>query len=341
MIRIEDHCPDNLDVLASDLFKYINPKNNNGRYSARSLIARVDQAAINDQSDPTRSLFWNYLRSNSYQNLQRIITGRPTELVTIQAEIHNLIGHNSIANSTGYDSCTLTPFGIAIQNVFDYDRLYRSKDYSLIQLKNLKLWFCPYCNDTAVEIVVVTGAMTGNVRYQALLQVDHFFPQVRFPYLALSFFNLIPACANCNANLKGQKNFSLTTHFNPFHKRFDDEFKFKIATPLISKSDDIEVVVSNVTGHPDNAIVDFLLLQRYNSQAVKQELFAGYKRLKNRSPKILTALSQAFAHVIPTLFSRNDVLDTFNVPKHRNEIASKRLGKLKRDICIDCGAIQP
>lgn len=61
------------------------------------------------------------------------------------------------------------------------------------------LRYCPYCN---ADTVYVFGS---NKRY-VKSSLDHFYPQSRFPFLALSLYNLIPSCTRCNSNIKGDRN---------------------------------------------------------------------------------------------------------------------------------------
>ena len=50
---------------------------------------------------------------------------------------------------------------------------------------------CPYCNRVFVECVKGSkGVVRG--------QLDHFYPKERYPYLAISRYNLVPSCSYCN-----------------------------------------------------------------------------------------------------------------------------------------------
>lgn len=48
---------------------------------------------------------------------------------------------------------------------------------------------CPYCNRSYIFVSSKKGTRP---------QYDHFFPKSKYPYLALSMYNLIPCCAVCN-----------------------------------------------------------------------------------------------------------------------------------------------
>jgi len=68
----------------------------------------------------------------------------------------------------------------------------RTKEYSAYEfVQTLDLKSCPYCNRNYTFTVVNTN---GKMRPQ----IDHFYPKSKYPFLAMSFFNLIPSCPSCN-----------------------------------------------------------------------------------------------------------------------------------------------
>lgn len=79
---------------------------------------------------------------------------------------------------------------------------------------------CPYCN---AQYTFTIKTARGKTRPQ----YDHFLKKSKHPYFALSFYNLIPSCYVCNANLKGQKEFKPSTHIHPFLEGTEDTIHFK------------------------------------------------------------------------------------------------------------------
>ncbi len=69
---------------------------------------------------------------------------------------------------------------------------------------------CPYCNRS----YIFTSSKNGTRP-----QYDHYFPKSKYPYLALSMYNLIPCCAVCNG-LKHDKN----THETPIIYPYTDSY---------------------------------------------------------------------------------------------------------------------
>lgn len=86
-------------------------------------------------------------------------------------------------------------------------------------LSDLNLNVCPYCNRHYIYTV------DNGKRVSA--QFDHFYCKTKYPYLALSFYNLIPCCPTCN-KAKGE----LQIKINPYVEGFDDNCIIKIDSPL-------------------------------------------------------------------------------------------------------------
>ena len=95
---------------------------------------------------------------------------------------------------------------------------YEKYHYGAWLAKRLNINVCPYCNR---QYTFTINSSTRKTRPQ----FDHFHPKSKHPYLALSFYNLVPSCPICN-HLKGEKDIEI----NPYHKNFGDYYKIKLAT---------------------------------------------------------------------------------------------------------------
>lgn len=100
--------------------------------------------------------------------------------------------------------------------VFDYDWFARPKTgWSLGELAlelSKVVRVCPYCNAETVYAYKVSGGKFKIVKSS----FDHYFPQARYPFLALSLYNLIPACSRCNTSFKGDKYEGLLEMAHPY-----------------------------------------------------------------------------------------------------------------------------
>lgn len=92
-------------------------------------------------------------------------------------------------------------------------------------VEKLGLKTCPYCNRNYTFIV---DGDNGKLRPET----DHFYPKSIYPFLAMSFYNLIPSCPICN-HTKSSK--SAENLINPYDIK-DDDFCFTYKPTDISFS---------------------------------------------------------------------------------------------------------
>jgi hypothetical protein len=118
-----------------------------------------------------------------------------------------------------YDSSWLTPEGHKlIKEIICYDVFIKKETlpYNAYHLASkLHVNVCPYCNRVYTNTIIGTG---NNLIIRPTF--DHYFHQAIHPFLALSFYNLVPSCNYCNSNLKGQKQFTLEHHIHPYKEGF-------------------------------------------------------------------------------------------------------------------------
>ena len=99
-----------------------------------------------------------------------------------------------------------------------YEELFYNQKMGIWLAEQLDIKTCPYCNR---QYTFTVKKDTKSIRPE----LDHFYSKSEYPYLALSFYNLIPACPTCN-HIKS--NDPIDKH--PYFEGFDDNFKFKIKT---------------------------------------------------------------------------------------------------------------
>jgi len=107
-----------------------------------------------------------------------------------------------------------------ICSIMDYS-IFNNYAYDIA--KKLNVNTCPYCNRNYINTVI---DKKGNQIIRPTF--DHFFPQKLHPFLALSFYNLIPSCYFCNSSLKGDNPISIDTHIHPYKEGFNKDATFHI-----------------------------------------------------------------------------------------------------------------
>lgn len=153
---------------------------------------------------------------------------------------------------------------LLINTVFNYKNIV-GNDYFLANL--LKQETCLYCNRNYVKTVGNTKSKVTRAEY------DHFFSQSKYPLLALSFYNLLPVCSNCNKK-KNDTNFQLDTHLHPY--LLDDEDK-KFSFSFRKKNyieNNVKLNISTLNTISQNRILntfgDLHLQEIYNSNSEKE-----------------------------------------------------------------------
>ncbi len=126
-----------------------------------------------------------YLKSN----LKKIIESEPKELSEIIEKIHTKfpeIKNNKTTNIYKIIYCIFVDKGYEAKISTTTDT---SIAYKLVE--NLGIKTCPYCNRNYISFIKTKKKKTRP-------QLDHFYPKAIYPFLACSFYNLIPSCSACN-----------------------------------------------------------------------------------------------------------------------------------------------
>lgn len=136
---------------------------------------------------------------------------------------HNLILNNNIENM-------IRQYGTQSFDEKDYDIYNDFRKiwaYKLVDL--LKLATCPYCNRN----------FTVNFdKNSTTVELDHFYPKDKYPYLAISLYNLIPVCHTCN-HKKGISKLKIY----PYKESYNDyvNFSFSINQAEVLSSSDVDI----------------------------------------------------------------------------------------------------
>lgn len=129
-------------------------------------------------------------------------------------------------------------FDERIKYIFDYENTFGKKDW-----ENGKLWgrhrllsmmdvrVCPYCQRNYITSYLDTGKRKSKDKdmLKTTGDLDHFYSQGEFPYLALSLYNFIPSCQICNSRFKISRSSKKILY--PYKEGFDGkEFQVKFST---------------------------------------------------------------------------------------------------------------
>lgn len=174
------------------------------------------------------------------ENLKQLITARADALPGIIAYVKNFCPNAVVTDH---------PSNIILQNLFikscyDATALFSKLDF----IRNINIDTCPYCNRGYIYSLSKADKIKP--------EIDHFYPKTIYPFLGISYYNLIPSCSLCNGlEVKGQQDPIKKGLFNPYLIQSSD-FVFsynplssKIISSLLDKSS-IEVkLIKNIEGH--------------------------------------------------------------------------------------------
>lgn len=135
-----------------------------------------------------------------------------------------------------------------IKRIFDYDSFIKQNkkmSYALAHLMEVNT--CTYCNRQYTLTVDDVDKNGSVVEHLIRPEFDHWFSQKDYPDLALSYYNLIPACHICNSNLKRDKETKLDEHIHPY---IDERSGFRFS--YVPTSDGYAVDVVREDGIDDN-----------------------------------------------------------------------------------------
>lgn len=341
MIKIQEH----LDKVDSDVFlddlaekhwEELNKKLANGKgLRQNSLIEKCKKYrketklksyrikyAGNDLVTTKRQRdFFDFLLASNAKELKRLIVSRPVNFAGIKANIFNILHPNDLFTGTP-GNYTQTPFGTLLsESIFNYTA-FRGSDFCKELFKNIgfESATCPYCNDNKLNIVKLKSNSSTATKLKAYLDLDHFYPKSMHPFFAISFFNLVPSCHDCNSRDKGDKLFTIETHIHPYHEAFEDNYKFKISLSVLLGDPLDNIEIHKLTTKPlDITLNDLNLNARYanNFEAANKLVDLFWKNKKH--------IGSEFENDFKELLLKD-------IPIERKDILKHQRAKMNRDI---------
>lgn len=221
MIKIENNDLDNILIdykVALYNWLYLGEKYKNNTWKDR----------FKSKIDGNKNHYQKIL-SFVYYNLDRVITSKPNELDKIIFDFEKKFKSDieKYKSAKGYkkDSTAFGKFKATMESYYNqfFSSEFIIENGSKIAHGNwltskLSVNVCPYCNRQYTFTISADKTTTRP-------QFDHFKPKSIYPYLALSFYNLVPSCPNCN-HIKREKELDI----HPYEKGFGDDYKFKLIT---------------------------------------------------------------------------------------------------------------
>lgn len=203
-------------------------------------------------------------------------------------------------------------------------------------MKQLDIKTCCYCNAQYATTFI------GDDGKMASYDLDHFYPQSKYPYLSTSFFNLVPSCSCCNRHKSNHDEFHYPLYVTK-HQRLirlalkpDSIIKYWMTTDADALKIDLKDGVDAPTGFADAYDKVFYIRDLYTAHTDEAEEILWKSRIYNESYKL--QLENSFSK----LFANDpDKSLRFYLGFYSKEsdILKRPLSKLKQDIARQVGLI--
>lgn len=157
-------------------------------------------------------------------DFKALIRASPEELRQIKLLFDSFSNNkkNEIKKQLGLKSL----YNYFVQNKGHFNTNGAGIDYNSTYLASkLNAFTCPYCNENYTYSFHYEDE---DHKLRRTYDWDHIYPKMHYPFLAISFFNLVPSCKVCNL-IKSDKN---KEYYNP-HLPFNmDDFYFFDIDPI-------------------------------------------------------------------------------------------------------------
>lgn len=215
-----------------------------------------------------------------------------------------------------------------IKEIFKYEGNNQNKKITPFFTENFDFRTCFYCNKDFITNF-------DRDKKVSTFQLDHFYDKGTYPYLALSFYNLIPSCPTCNSSkVKGSANTFENNCIAPNSQNFDFHQKVKFKLFLddscknlhIKSKDDIYInLKENYSNIYDKYIEIFKLNERY--KAHKDIVFDMIQKAELYPESRLKELQDLTG--IPFQQIKKDI---FNLVDENEDLSKQPFSKLIVDI---------
>ena len=124
-----------------------------------------------------------------------------------------------------------------IKGIFNYKKFSNESIWGRHKVMyDMNIEVCPYCNRNYITNYIKNG------KEKTTADLDHFFCQDKYPYLALSLYNFIPSCTTCNSRFKGKKDFLSNAHIFPHKEGFEKDAIFRTT---LNKDSTLDYILGN------------------------------------------------------------------------------------------------
>ena len=168
------------------------------------MLPEVRLQKLHDELKPKYVKHKNYIQK-IIAEYQYILNADPQQMKRLIAEFNIILPRHELLLNIRKNKRIL--FHEAVVHALRYEDLRNKEIIKYLKYSGIKT--CVYCNLQSTLIVEPNYYDKKRKKVKNLkakLQLDHYYPKSKYPFLSTSTFNLYPTCANCNL-AKGQKIF--------------------------------------------------------------------------------------------------------------------------------------
>ncbi len=220
-----------------------------------------------------------------------------------------------------------------IKKAFDYAGHRQNSDF-MEHFKKLNIKSCPFCNNNYIYFYEKEAG-----KYNTLATLEHYYPKSKYPYLSLSFYNLIPSCNTCNSKFKGSTEKHERKILHPYFEDFNEKAKFSVSVGSLPVNKTIELEVNlkenDTTDERCKTSIDRFQLDKIYKQHndIAKEIW-NKAQVYNESQ--IEELYKSFYQKLG--YTKDDVKDmVFCNYLHKNDINKRNHSKLTQDILKQFG----
>ena len=178
-----------------------------GKFTIPGELGRVDKILLTYQVEKGSPTYLFLDKYSQEENLRKLLCGTWDELLTIVEEVKTWIPNlewQEKATKGKYEAGLYQTSGPDADNRVLIDHFNEILNWLFVQqmyaehfdklqfIKSLNLKVCPYCGRQQINIAELDGHNVSKP------PIDHFLPKFAYPFLAISFRNLVPCCSVCN-----------------------------------------------------------------------------------------------------------------------------------------------
>ncbi|HBS85676.1 MAG TPA: hypothetical protein DEA97_03915 [Bacteroidales bacterium] len=218
--------------------------------------------------------------------------------------------------------------------LFSYER-FRKNNRGYKFAKSINIKTCPFCNNHFTLIRSASKMVDCDF--------DHFYSKKKYPYLSVSFFNLIPCCHVCNIS---KSDGDISKLVNPYVDNFFNKFKFTsdketIIKFILNGSRDFSGL--KIDTIPESGYAD--ILEEHNKVFHINEIHQEHKdivfEIYAKAYKYPTSRKKELKKLFEKKFFSNEEIERFVLGNYvmPEDINKRPLSKFMQDIAKEAGLI--